>query len=129
MESSGALVRILQNALPAAIFLTFRKRFMMEGRDKRFWTWMAVIAFVFVGGYAVSPSSTVVDRLGLYWIPIQLVVFSRLPDALSFFGYKWFWSLSVVAYSGVTLFVWLFFASHVFAWLPYQFYPWVKLWL
>jgi len=30
--------------------------------------------------------------------------------------------------AAAVLFVWLFFAAHAFAWLPYQFYPWVWLW-
>jgi hypothetical protein len=77
----------------------------------------------------VSPSSTAVDRVALYWIPLQLFVLSRLPDAMSQRpGLNSIWVQLVVAYSAAVLFVWLFFASHAFAWLPYQFYPWVLIW-
>lgn len=127
--SSGAAIRVAMNAVPASLFLIFRRRFVMSAVDWTLWTWMALGAMVFVVLLAVSPSSTAVDRLALYWIPLQLFVFSRLPNA---FGPRNaqndLWVCLVVGYSGAVLFTWLFFAQHAFAWLPYQFYPWVVLW-
>jgi hypothetical protein len=38
------------------------------------------------------------------------------------------WVYVVVAYSATVHFVWLFFADTAFAWVPYQFYPWVLFW-
>ena len=37
---------------------------------------------MFVVLLVVSPSSTAVDGVALYWIPLQLFVMSRLPNAL-----------------------------------------------
>ena len=128
MDSSGALIRVLMNAVPAFIFLVFRRRFVMTETLNRFLMWMAVISLGFVGLYLISPSSTVVDRLALYCMPVQIIVLSRFPDAMGFIGFKSFWTLSVIVYGAMTLLVWLFFASHAFAWLPYRFYPWVMLW-
>ncbi|MBC7619389.1 MAG: EpsG family protein [Candidatus Saccharibacteria bacterium] len=128
-QSQGAAIRVAMNAVPAVLFLCFRRRFVMSQEDRVFWTWMSLGALGFVGWLVVSPSSTAVDRVALYWIPLQLFVLSRLPNALGNRNgsnsalVRW-----VVGYSGAVLFVWLVFAKTAFAWLPYQFYPWVALW-
>ena len=128
-QSSGAAIRIAMNALPAALFLIFRKRFQLSPEQRSFWTWMAWSALLFIALLIVSPSSTAVDRVALYWIPLQLFVLSRLPNALGQKdGKNAVWVYSVVAYSAVVHFVWLVYADTAFAWLPYQFYPWVWLW-
>lgn len=117
------------NAVPAVIFLWFRRRFVMLPAERTFWTWMSLAALGFVAWLVASPSSTAVDRLALYWIPLQLFVLSRLPNALgSPIGSNKALVCGVVAYSATVLFVWLVFAAHALAWLPYQFYPWVALW-
>lgn len=128
-NSAGAAVRVAMNVLPAVLFLLFRRRFALVPADRTFWTWMSLGALAFVAVLMVSPSSTAVDRVALYWIPLQLIVLSRLPDALGQpSGQNAVWVCIVVGYSGVVQFVWLTFAVYSFAWLPYQFYPWVLLW-
>jgi hypothetical protein len=128
-QSSGAAIRIAMNAIPAAIFLVFRKRFQLTPAQQSFWTWMAWSALMFIVLLNVSPSSTAVDRVALYWIPLQLFVWSRLPNAIGKkTGKNLPWVCAVVAYSATVHFVWLVYADTAFAWLPYQFYPWVWLW-
>ncbi len=128
-ESSGAAIRVAMNALPATLFLMMRKRFGLEPAQRTFWTWMACGALAFVPLLHISPSSTAVDRVALYWIPLQLFVWSRVPDALGRSGAtKTSLVYAVVGYSAAVQFVWLFFATHSLYWLPYQFYPSVWLW-
>ncbi len=128
-QSQGAAIRVAMNALPAVLFLWFRRRFVMPPADRTFWTWMSLGALGFVWLLLVSPSSTAVDRVALYWIPLQLLVLSRLPNALGKpDGLNGTLVRGVVAYSAAVLFVWLVFATHAEYWLPYQFYPWVALW-
>ena len=128
-ESSGAAIRIAMNALPSALFLIFRMRFQLAPAQRNFWTWMAFVALAFVALLYVSPSSTAVDRVALYWIPLQMFVWSRVPDAMGRLGAtRAGWVYVVVAYSATVQFVWLFFATHSLYWLPYQFYPWAWLW-
>lgn len=128
-QSQGAAIRVAMNAVPAVLFLWLRRRFVMPHSDRMFWTWMAVGALGFAGWLWYSRSSTAVDRVALYWIPLQLFVFSRLPDALGKpNGRNEAWVRWVVLYSAAVLFVWLVFAKTAFAWLPYQFYPWVAFW-
>jgi hypothetical protein len=128
-ESSGAAIRVAMNALPAALFLLFRRRFQLQPAQRTFWTWVAVGAIAFVAILYISPSSTAVDRVALYWIPLQLFVWSRVPDAMGHHGRaNAAWVCAVVGYSAAVHFVWLFFATHAHLWLPYNFYPWVWLW-
>lgn len=129
MQSSGAAIRIAMNAVPAALFLIFRRRFQLSTEQLSFWTWMARFALLFVILLKVSPSSTAIDRVALYWIPLQLFVLSRLPNALGQReGKNAVWVYLVVAYSAGVHFIWLAYADTAFAWLPYQFYPWIWLW-
>jgi len=128
-QSSGAAIRVSMNAFPAVLFLVFRKRFRLLPEQRSFWTSMAWTSLLFVLLLMVSQASTAVDRVALYWIPLQLFVLSRLPDALGRRdGKNGFWVYSVVAYSATVHFVWLVYADTAFAWLPYQFYPWVWFW-
>jgi hypothetical protein len=123
-ESSGAAIRVTMNALPAMLFLMFRKRMRLSQEAQNLWTWTSLGALGFVFLLIVSPSSTAVDRVALYWIPLQLFVWTRIPDVMGRFGERNpFWVWLILAYSTAVLFVWLFFATHAFAWLPYQFYP------
>jgi hypothetical protein len=127
--SSGAAIRIAMNAIPAVVFLIFRIRFNLTNEQRIFWTWMSLVGIFFIGLLAISPSSTAVDRVALYWIPLQLFVWSRWPNAMATTPRAQLpWVVGVLLYSFSVQYVWLFYADHSFAWLPYQFYPWVWLW-
>ena len=128
-ESSGAVIRIAMNALPAAVFLVYRKRFTLSSAQSSFWTWMAWCALAFIPIMYISPSSTAVDRVALYWIPLQLFVWSRAPEAVGHPGGRnALWVYIVLAYSALVYIIWLLFATNAPYWLPYQFYPWIWLW-
>ncbi len=123
-QSQGALLRLSMNAVPAAILLGWRQRFEFTRAEASLWSWFAIISAVLLGGFFVSPSSTAVDRLALYMLPLQMVVFSHLPDVM---GRKDqpsnIWPAAVLLYYATVQFVWLNYAQTAFAWLPYRFYP------
>ena len=128
IQSAGAAIRVFMNAIPAGLFILFRQRFEMAKCEKSFWIWMSLIALAFVVWLQISSSSTVVDRMALYFIPLQIFVFSRLPDTMgSLAGNNRLWVQLVVAYCALVQFIWLFYAVNAGSWLPYQFYPWVLL--
>lgn len=123
-QSEGAAVRIAMNALPAALLLLLRKRVKWQQvAERNMWTMLALAALAAVVALLVSPSSTAVDRVALYLIPLQLFVFARLPDLLGHGRDRRHWVVAVVLYYAAVLFVWLNFASHAHSWLPYRFYP------
>lgn len=122
--SAGAGFRIALNVVPAVIYLLFRHRFALEDRIRRFWTWTSVSAILFIVLLFVSPSTAAVDRLALYWIPLQLFVLGRLPEVFGGHGRRNLpWVFFLAAYSFSLLFFWLFFAHHSSFWIPYRFYP------
>jgi hypothetical protein len=128
-KSSGAAVRVAMNAFPAALFLLMRKRFGLSPTQRSFWSWIAMGALAFVVLLYASAASTAIDRVALYFIPLQLFVWSRIPDAMGRAGATNVgWVYVVLIYSATVYFVWLFFANHSNYWLPYKFYPWIWLW-
>jgi hypothetical protein len=129
-DSSGAGIRIAMNVMPAAFFLIFKRRFELDSRIRNFWVWMAWSAILFVPLLMVSPSSTAVDRIALYWIPLQLLIYSRIPDAFGIPGRRNSNLVTLIAvYNFMLMIGWLSFSSYADFWLPYRFYPWVTLWL
>jgi len=128
-QSSGAAIRIIMSAVPALILLIFKKRFALSANLQSFWSLMAWTALILVVFLILTPSTTAIDRIALYWIPLQLFVLSRIPNSIGRPNSKnAIWVFAVVAYSATIHFVWLVYADTVHAWLPYQFYPWVMLW-
>ncbi|MDO8334792.1 MAG: EpsG family protein [Nitrosomonas sp.] len=120
-DSSGAAIRVAMNAVPAILFLFYRRHFVITQSERVFWSWMSLGALGFVVLLMISPSSTAVDRVALYWIPLQLFVLSRLPNAIGNLNDLNSLLVSgVVAYSALVLFVWLVFATHATYWLPYN---------
>lgn len=129
-ESSGTTIRVIMNAAPSIIFLTLRRRILLSYIEYMFWTLMAMGGIFIAGLLFFSPSSTAIDRIALYWIPIQLFVYSRLPEVFSRSGHaNSKLVLMILLYSLVILLTWLLYAKHSTAWLPYRFYPWEMLWL
>jgi hypothetical protein len=123
-DSQGALVRVGMNIPPAAIFLLFQRRFGLSDFERKLWRNFAISAFVALGLLMVMESSTIIDRLALYLIPLQLLVFSRLPTTFPLRGKQnGQLTLIVIGYSALVQFVWLSQAAHAGFWVPYHFWP------
>ena len=110
------------NAVPSILFLLIRKWLPISQFEKNFWTLMSLGGIATIFALEISTSSTAVDRVALYWIPIQLYTFSWVPVAFKKYAPVSIWILLVVAYSASVQFIWLNYADTAFAWLPYQFY-------
>jgi hypothetical protein len=119
-ESQGALIRVLLCLLPALLFLGFRRRFQLPPDTQRIWTMISLLALAAAIGLFTVASSTAVDRLALYLIPLQLFVGSRLPDTRLFGFSPNSWNQLLILLSFAVLIVWLLFAGHSYAWLPYR---------
>jgi hypothetical protein len=119
MESQGALIRVMMNGVPAILFVIFGKRLTHLEAERKFWMWMAMLSLGCL--LVVKQAPAAVDRMALYFIPIQLYVFARLHRASENIGFRAWIILGTAFYYGFTLWAWLNFASHVEYWLPYQF--------
>ena len=118
-SSQGAAIRIVMNLVPAVALLMFRRRLQFGPVEQKVWTYFSLAAIAMVVALFVLPSSTVVDRLSLYLIPLQLAV---LPRLVHLFKGAAFGRYLVMIYSTLVLFVWLNFAVHAKYWVPYQLY-------
>ena len=90
----------------------------------KLWRWIAIFSFALLVIYFFMPgSSAALDRIGLYFLPIQIVALSRAPMALSKDKMiRYGLAFGVVSGYGAALFVWLNYAKNAYAWLPYQMY-------
>jgi hypothetical protein len=123
-SSEGAIIRTGMNLLPACIYIVFFRRFSMLHGEAKLWQWFSIVSIALFVLAITTSATAAVDRLALYMIPLQLVVFSYLPDVLGRRGGKNTGLTSmVVLYYGAVLFVWLNYASHAHSWIPYRFYP------
>lgn len=119
-QSQGALIRVVMNLLPAVLFLLVRHDLRLRAPQRRLWLWLSLSALLMAVLLVVSPSSTAVDRISLYLIPLQLFVAARLPDAELFGLERESWTWLLLLYSGAVLFVWLNFAANAGSWIPYR---------
>jgi hypothetical protein len=120
-QSSGGLIRVIMNAVPSVLILLFRRKLIPDEGERKLWIWMALLALACLPLVVIS--STAVDRVALYFIPIQMYVFSRLHRIASTQRVRTSIVLGVIAYCAAVQFVWLNFAQTAFAWLPYRFMP------
>ena len=119
-ESQGALIRVALCLLPALLFLPNRRRFQLPPDVQRIWSLIALLAVAAAIGLATVASSTAVDRLALYLIPLQLFVGCRLPDTRLFGISPGQWINLLILFSLAVLLVWLLFATYSRWWLPYR---------
>jgi hypothetical protein len=146
IQSEGALVRLLMNALPATILLIWRRRFQFAASEERLWVWCAIISLALVAIFIATPASTAVDRIGLYMLPLQLVVFTHLPHVFGTQSKRreaptaaagspnsgarrsakatdvQGLTAAVLLYYGTVQFVWLNYGTWAVMWVPYHFY-------
>ena len=79
-QSQGALIRVALCLLPAVALLCNLRAFQLPRSTQKIWSLLSLIAVAFAIGLFTLPSSTIIDRLALYLIPLQLFVGSRIPD-------------------------------------------------
>jgi len=120
-NSQGALIRVSMSLAPAILFLAARKHFAFRPEEDTLWRNFAYATLGLVVLLAVLPSSTIVDRLALYVLPLQLAIVARIPDYLLKSSYA---RIFVVAYAIAIQFVWLNFAQNAEQWVPYNSYLW-----
>jgi hypothetical protein len=116
-NSAGALVRSFMSASAALVFLFNWRRWGRTWTDRDIWLVFSIAALALVPLTQVA--STAADRTGLYIIPLQIIVFARLPvlwrsqSRLIVVG-----ALAVYALAFVVYFYFGKFSSDL--WLPYR---------
>jgi hypothetical protein len=119
-SSQGAGIRVAMNLVAALAFWALGRRMQLTETEWKLWRNFSLASVGFLILLFVLPSSTAVDRMSLYIMPLQLAVLSRIPIAInSSVGGR----AVVLTYVALVEFVWLNFAQHSRYWVPYHFYP------
>lgn len=119
-NSQGAAVRVAMIILPALMFFTSGKKMGFSRLEYTLWRNFSFASFILLFLLLVLPSSTVVDRLALYVLPLQIAIIPRIWA----FGLRRSFSLGLtLIYAFFVQFVWLNYAVYADHWIPYQFFP------
>jgi hypothetical protein len=118
MESQGAKIRVFMNLVPSLLALAYARKWRALFPDYGIWFWLAIASLLsFV---LVDQATTAVDRFSLYFTPLQVAVFARLPVLARDHIAPLTVHVGLVLGYAAVLFVWLNYASHAPYWLPYQ---------
>ena len=114
MESTGAMIRVMMNALPAILFLFLYRKWHKQLTIDSHWLYFALMSLACIP--MLEFTSTAVDRMALYLAPLQLYVWANLPLIMKSSRLN----ILIVFYHATILFVWLNYATHARYWIPYQ---------
>lgn len=115
--SSGAVIRGIQSVFAVGIFLIIIYFKSLDRKELVLWAAVsAVIMALFVAAFW---RSTLADRFGYYFIPLQLYAFSTFPILFAPVS-RLVVKACVAVACGLTLGVWLSFGQHAVSWLPYK---------
>lgn len=124
MVSDGGPIRVALNALPAVLVVLFGRRLAPDDRERSLWFWIAIFSLACLP--MVGLASTAVDRIALYFMPIQMYVFSRLHRLTVNTVLRGASICAIIISYGLIQWVWLTYSNHSSEWLPYQIFPFVE---
>jgi len=119
--SSGAVVRVAMNFVPAVVAIVLRKRMKFSSYQDDMWTAFAAVSLITLPLVLTVSFTTAIDRLALFLIPLQIAILPRVPYVFS--GSRSLnaqLTLAVCIYSASVQMVWLLFATNSEFWLPYR---------
>lgn len=120
-HSSGATIRLSMNALAGLTFLYFRRSFSLNKLERRLWTVVSLASIAMIVGLFLTNYSTAFDRIGIYLMPLQLLIAGHLPGVLSISAsQRAFVIFLMVFLYFLVQFVWLNYANNAQSWLPFQ---------
>jgi len=118
MVSAGAIPRVLMNVIPATILLLNLKNLQIEENIKNLFILMSLV--ILITFPLVFWRSTPIDRIHIFLIPVQLMVFSRLSLLVREAYLKQTLVFGIVISYAFVLFVWFNFARTLRKWIPYD---------
>jgi hypothetical protein len=118
MESEGGPIRVLMNVAAGCAMFAFWKPWRERFGSDEPWKYFAVLSLLSL--CLVPFASTAVDRVALYFTPLQLVVWSRLPVLVKDGAVRALLVLFLLATYSAVLYVWLFMSAYTVAWIPYR---------
>jgi len=124
--ATGAVPRLVMDVIAAVVFLPWRRRFAASPDEVRLWTMISLMSFLALTMVFFIASTTIVDRLGIFLVPLQMFVMSRVPFVFSH-GNRANMALliGIILYSLAAETVWLYFGVEAkWYWIPYKNFLW-----
>lgn len=119
--SRGALTRGSLNLAAAMIFLRFSSVLPIATEQNNVFRVFAMGICGLSVFLLLSPTSTLVDRMGLFFLPFQIAVFACLPTLLERRGFnKSIVTTLLVIFSWCQLTIWFNFSPFASNWVPYK---------
>lgn len=120
-QSQGAFIRLLILLIPSIILLVWPHRFNLTNSELALWKTIAWISLSLLFLLITSDASTAIDRMALYLLPIQLVVFSYLPEIFGEHGEARDWLVFlIICYYALIMGIWLNYSVYAIYWVPYK---------
>jgi hypothetical protein len=114
----GAMLHVLLNAVPAMIFLLFRRSWSGKLHN---WELMRGLSLLSVALLAISSFMTVAaGRMSLYLFPISIAFFGYLPQYFTAGASRALVRMVAVVALGAVLVVWMTNANTAFTFIPYR---------
>jgi hypothetical protein len=121
-SSGGAILRLGIGAIASVGWLIIEKRLPLTAYDHRFWRLIAFGSLFLFVLLPVFPSSTALDRLGVYFSPIQFLFAAHLVSRIRRPDMRGALTILVVAFYALFLATWFATTDYIDAWVPYQSY-------
>lgn len=120
MSSSGVFIRLFMILFPSILFLLFEKNLQINANQKILYRSISYYSLSLIPLLIIIPSTTVVDRLSLYALPIMTFTMSNLPELKFANLNRKYINLLAVLMAFLIQYVWLNFAGNSSSWKPYQ---------
>jgi hypothetical protein len=121
IESGGVAFRVAMNAIPAVILLTRGSRDFSPRGEETFWRNLSILSLALAPALLLVRSTTSIDRLSLYAVPLQMLVLSGIPRQFSTTpATRIYPVMGIVAYCALTLLVFFMLGTHARYYLPYR---------
>ena len=117
-DSKGAIFRLFLVLIPSIIFIIYFNKFNFSLFEKRFFLILSLMTFILIP--LVFFYSTLVDRLLIYYLPFQLVIYSSISKIANQENTKKLINISIISLFTLYLFVWLNFSNSSNRWVPYS---------
>lgn len=120
-DSTGTAARLVMSVVPSALIVLRWRQFLVGAKARPVWLMIAIANFLAVVALVLSPSSTAVDRIALFFSVIQMAAFGEFRALIGVSDRTaQLVRLALIAVAIAVQSVWLIFGTHAIFWVPYQ---------
>ena len=119
MSSKGVWIRLAMNLIPALIFFKYSDYLTKNKTEKSIFLWISIFIVACIPLAFIASAFT--DRLLIYFMSIQLFVYSRILFVPVLNQWSKFAIFAIVFFYASYMFFWLKFSPSAEYYLPYKF--------